>query len=130
MGLFDSIETYSPYSQQTKALENVIWKIIRSENFKADLSTYIRMEIESSKAKYSSGNNPNTLSYDMLTRGNVNMQAKMAANGYDVYGRTILQSNSNTGSNKNIYSTMKNRINYGRNPVKNDYRNRGQRDII
>lgn len=129
MGLFDAIETYSPYSQQTKALENLIWKVIKSENFKADLSTYIRMEIESSKAKYSSGNNPNTLSYDMLTRGNVNMQARMAANGYDVYGRTILQSNNNTGSNKNIYNTMKNRINYGRNSAVNDYRNRGQRSI-
>ena len=124
------METYSPYNQHTKNLENLIWKVIKSENFKADLSTYIRMEIEASKAKYSAGNNPNTLSYDMLTRGNVNMQARMAANGYDVYGRTILQSNSNTGSNKNIYSTMKNRINYGKNPAVNDYRNRGQRSII
>lgn len=130
MGLFDSLETYSPYNQQTKALENFIWKIIKSEAFKADLSTYIRMEIEASKAKYSAGNNPNTLSYDMLTRGNVNMQARMAANGYDVYGRTILQSNTNTGSNKNIYSTMKNRINYGRNPAINDYGNKGKRNII
>ena len=64
MGLFDSIETYSPYSQQTKAIENLIWKIIKSENFKSDLSTYIRMEIEASKAKYSAANNSNTLSYD------------------------------------------------------------------
>ena len=130
MGLFDAIETYSPYSQQRRAIENLIWQVIKSENFKSDLSTYIRMEIEASKTKYSAANNPNTLSYDMLTRGNVNMQAKMAASGYDVYGRTIMQSNTNTGSNKNIYSKMKNRINYGRNPVKNDYGNRGQRNIF
>jgi hypothetical protein len=120
---------YMPFDAQRQALENAIWSIIKSDGFKAELSNYIRLEIEASKAKYSTENNKNSLSYEMLTRGNVNMQAKMAANGYDVYGKTIIQSNSNNGSNKNIYQKMKNKINYGSNPT-TSYENRGSRSIM
>lgn len=130
MGLFDVLETAMPFNPERKQLENIIWNIIKSQDFKTELSNYIRIEIEANKHKYSTANNSNTLSYDMLTRGNVNMQAKMAANGYDVYGRTILQSNTPTGNNKSILNTMKNRINYGRNPATHDYGNKGSRRIV
>lgn len=119
---------YMPFDSQRKEMENLIWNIIKSPDFKNQLSTYIRMEIEASKNKYSKDNAGNTLSYDMLTRGNVDMQAKMAASGYDVYGRTLIPSNNSLGSNKNIYQNMKNKINYGRSPSKG-YENRGQRSF-
>lgn len=119
---------YMPFDSQRKEMENLIWDIIKSPDFKNQLSTYIRMEIEASKNKYSKNNSGNTLSYDMLTRGNVDMQAKMAASGYDVYGRTLIPSNNSLGSNKNIYQNMKNKINYGRSPSMG-YENKGQRSF-
>ena len=119
---------YMPFDSQRKEMENLIWSIIKSPDFKNQLSTYIRMEIEASKNKYSKDNAGNTLSYDMLTRGNVDMQAKMAASGYDVYGRTLIPSNNSLGSNKNIYQNMKNKINYGRSPSMG-YENKGQRSF-
>lgn len=119
---------YMPFDLQRKEMENLIWNIIKSPDFKNQLSTYIRMEIEASKNKYSKDNSGNTLSYDMLTRGNVDMQAKMAASGYDVYGRTLIPSNNSLGSNKNIYQNMKNKINYGRSPS-SGYKNKGQRSF-
>lgn len=119
---------YMPFDSQRKEMENLIWNIIKSPDFKNQLSTYIRMEIEASKNKYSKDNSGNTLSYDMLTRGNVDMQAKMAASGYDVYGRTLIPSNNSLGSNKNIYQNMKNKINYGRSPSMG-YENKGQRSF-
>lgn len=120
---------YMPFDSQRKEMENLIWNIIKSPDFKNQLSTYIRMEIEASKNKYSKDNAGNTLSYDMLTRGNVDMQAKMAASGYDVYGRTLIPSNNSLGSNKNIYQNMKNKINYGRSPSMG-YENKGQRSFV
>lgn len=119
---------YMSFDSQRKEMENLIWNIIKSPDFKNQLSTYIRMEIEASKNKYSKDNVGNTLSYDMLTRGNVDMQAKMAASGYDVYGRTLIPSNNSLGSNKNIYQNMKNKINYGRSPSIG-YENKGQRSF-
>lgn len=119
---------YMPFDSQRKEMENLIWNIIKSPDFKNQLSTYIRMEIEASKNKYSKDNAGNTLSYDMLIRGNVDMQAKMAASGYDVYGRTLIPSNNSLGSNKNIYQNMKNKINYGRSPSIG-YENKGQRSF-
>lgn len=119
---------YMPFDSQRKEMENLIWNIIKSPDFKNQLSTYIRMEIEASKNKYSKDNAGNTLSYDMLTRSNVDMQAKMAASGYDVYGRTLIPSNNSLGSNKNIYQNMKNKINYGRSPSMG-YENKGQRSF-
>lgn len=116
---------YMPFDSQRKEMENLIWNIIKSPDFKNQLSNYIRMEIEASKTKYSKDNAGNTLSYDMLTRGNVDMQAKMAASGYDVYGRTLIPSNNSLGSNKNIYKNMKNKINYGSSSSKG-YENKGQ----
>ena len=126
--MFDGLYDMSVMHRQKEFIKNIFLEFIRSAEGKAELGTYIRMEIEASKSKYAAQNNPNSLSYDMLTRGNVTMQHRMAANGYDIYGKTILSSN-NDFSNKNTYQKMKNRINYGRNPAVNDYRNRGSSSI-
>lgn len=120
---------YTPFDGQRKYIENLIWEIVKGPDFKNQLSTYIRMEIEASKAKYSKDNSGNTLSYEMLTRGNVDMQAKMAASGYDVYGRTLIPSNNSLGSNQSIYKKMKNKINYGPSPSKG-YENKGQHSFV
>lgn len=116
---------YLPFDAQRREIENLIWSVIKSNDFKNELSHYIRLEIEASKSRYLKENAGNTLSYDMLTRGNVDMQAKLAASGYDVYGRTLIPSNNSLGSNKNIYKNMKNKINYGRSSSE-PFENRGQ----
>lgn len=119
---------YTPFDYQRKAIETMVLEVMKSSDFKTQLSNYIRLEIESSKTKYSRENNSNTLSYEMLTRGNVDMQAKLAASGYDVYGKTLIPSNNSVGSNQNVYKKMKNKINYGSSPS-NGYINRGQRSF-
>ena len=116
---------YLPFDAQRREIENLIWSVIKSNDFKNELSHYIRLEIEASKSRYLKENAGNTLSYEMLTRGNVDMQAKLAASGYDVYGKTIVPSNNSLGSNKNIYKNMKNKINYGRSSSA-PFENKGQ----
>lgn len=115
---------YTPFQTQRDQLHQLIQQIIQDPSFKNQISAYIRMEIEASKTKYSKENYGGTLSYDMLTRGNVDMQAKMAASGWDVYGRTLIPSNKPM-TNNNVYKNMKNKINYGRSSSK-PYENRGQ----
>lgn len=115
---------YTPFQTQRDQLQELIHQIIQDPSFKNQISAYIRMEIEASKSKHSKENYGGTLSYDMLTRGSVDMQAKMAANGYDVYGKTLIPSNKPM-TNNNVYKNMKNKINYGRSSSK-PYENRGQ----
>lgn len=81
-------------------------------------------------ARIDSGRSKNGImqSYDELTSGNVNLQAKLAASGYDVYGRTILSGHKDT-SHKNVYRKMKNKIQYRSQP-RGGYDNRGDRTII
>lgn len=66
--------------------------------------------------------------FDELTSGNVDLQTKMAASGYDVYGRTILTGHKDT-SHDNLRRKMKNKIQYNRRPF-DGYRNRGDSSII
>mgnify|MGYP006363203999 FL=1 len=56
------------------------------------------------------------------------MQARMAASGYDIYGRTVLQGNK-SASNQNVYKKMKNQIKYGKVPHEG-YRNRGDFSVM
>lgn len=88
-------------------------------DIKAMLSKHIRVEMDNERAKYRG----QVQSYDSLTSGNVNMQQRMAASGYDIYGRTILMGNKRADNN-NTYKKMKNRIKYGRAP-QHGYYNRG-----
>lgn len=93
---------------------------LNNTEIKAELSKYIRVEMDNARTKYDGS----VQSYDSLTSGSVNMQAKMAASGYDIYGRTILNGNK-TATNNNVYRKMKNKIKYGTNPQEG-YKNRGK----
>lgn len=93
--------------------------LLEDTDVKATLSKHIRIEMDNERAKYRG----QVQSYDSLTSGNVNMQQKMAASGYDVYGRTILSGNARADNN-NTYKKMKNKIKYGRAPQQGYY-NRG-----
>lgn len=100
-------------------LKNLILTCLDDREIKAEIARQVRIEMDSERKKY----NGTVQSYDSLTSGNVNMQAKMAASGYDVYGRTIISGNYNANNN-NTYKKMKNKIKYGRSP-ENGYQNRG-----
>ena len=91
---------------------------------KAELTKQIRVQIDTERAKYRG----KTQTYDSLTSGDVNMQARMAASGYDTYGKTIID-NNNIFTNGNIYKKMKNKIVYGRAPEEG-YRNTGGKSIV
>ena len=105
-------------------LKNLILACLDDREIKAEIAKQVRIEVDNQRKKY----NGTIQSYESLTSGNVNMQAKMAASGYDVYGRTIISGNSNANNN-NIYKRMKNKIKYGRSP-ENGYQNRGGFTII
>lgn len=101
------------------AIVKLIIQAMDDERVKNELSKRIRLELDLQRTKYKG----NVQSYESLTSGNVNMQAKMAASGYDVYGKTIIAGNTQANNN-NLYKKMKNRIKYGRSP-ENGYQNRG-----
>ena len=101
-----------PGQAVSQEIVNLILAAFENDQVKAELSKKIRIEIDNQRTKYN-GSAPQ--SYESLTSGNVNMQARMAASGYDVYGRTYLTSNNNS-SNNNVYKKMKNKIKYGKAP--------------
>lgn len=97
--------------------------ILNDTEVKSELSKQIRVELDNQRTKYKG----QVQSYEALTSGNVNMQSRMAASGYDVYGRTLISGN-NDASNNSTYRRMKNKIKYGRAPQQGYY-NRGSRTI-
>lgn len=119
---------YYPGMNAQYQLNDLAKALMNNEEFKKEISNYIRLEIQSSKNS-SPRQNTSSLSYDMLTRGTVNMQARMAANGYDVYGKTIISSNQSSFRNDNHIKKMKNKINYGSNPA-DGKENRGSYKIV
>ena len=117
-------------SQISRDLARFIILLINDKDVSAELTRKIRTEVESiNRTNNLAKNHYNgpMLTYEALTSGNVNMQARMAASGYDVYGHTYLKENKNA-SNQNTYKKMKNKIKYGRSPQKG-YINRGQYTI-
>lgn len=100
-------------------LKQLILACLDDTEIKNEIARQVRIEVDNERKKYKG----TVQSYESLTSGNVNMQAKMAASGYDVYGRTIISGNSNVNNN-NTYKRMKNKIKYGRSP-ENGYQNRG-----
>ena len=100
-------------------LKNLILACLDDTEIKNEIAKQVRIEMDNERKKYKG----TVQSYESLTSGNVNMQAKMAASGYDVYGRTIISGNYNANNN-NTYKKMKNKIKYGRSP-ENGYQNRG-----
>ena len=100
-------------------LKQLILACLDDTEIKNEIARQVRIEVDNQRKKY----NGTVQSYESLTSGNVNMQAKMAASGYDVYGRTIISGN-HSANNNNIYKKMKNKIKYGKSP-ENGYQNRG-----
>ena len=100
-------------------LKQLILACLDDTEIKNEIAKQVRIEMDNERKKYKG----TVQSYESLTSGNVNMQAKMAASGYDVYGRTIISGNYNANNN-NTYKKMKNKIKYGRSP-ENGYQNRG-----
>lgn len=103
---------------------NLILAALSNNEIKAEISRQVRVEMDNQRTKYRG----TVQSYESLTSGNVNMQAKMAASGYDVYGNTIIGGNQNV-SNNNTYKKMKNKIKYGSSPHRG-YENRGGYHMI
>lgn len=102
-----------------KELVKLVLACFDDSEIKAEIARQVRIEVDNERKKYKGS----VQSYESLTSGNVNMQAKMAASGYDVYGKTIISGNSNANNN-NAYKRMKNKIKYGKSP-ENGYQNRG-----
>jgi hypothetical protein len=105
-------------------LKKMFLAALADTEIKAEISRQIRVEMDNQRNKY----HGTVQSYESLTAGNVNMQARMAASGYDVYGNTIIGSNKNT-SNVNTYKKMKNKIKYGKAP-QSPKENRGNTNIF
>lgn len=116
-----------PGQALSQDLVNMFMAALNNTEVKNELSKRIRIEIDNQRTK-TANYNGTVQSYESLTSGNVNMQAKMAASGYDVYGRTIIGSNTNA-TNQNVYKKLKNQIHYGRSPQEG-YRNRGSFRVI
>ena len=111
-----------PSQAVNQEIVNLILAALNNNEIKAEISRQVRIEMDNQRTKY----NGTVQSYESLTAGNVNMQARMAASGYDVQGRTIIGGNRNV-SNNNTYKKMKNKIKYGKAPQEG-YRNRGSFD--
>ena len=108
-----------PGMEINNQLRQLVLALTDDPAFKAEIAKHVRIEMDNERKKY----NGTVQSYDALTSGNVNLQAKMAASGYDIYGKTYMRNNKNT-TNDNTYKKMKNRIKYGRSP-ENGYQNHG-----
>lgn len=99
-----------------------IFNIFEDTEVKARITKEIRTEVDRQLARRNGYSKP--MSYDALTSGDVNMQARMAASGYDTYGKVYLKSNNATKTNESSYRKMKNKIKYGKSPQRG-YENRG-----
>ena len=108
-----------PGQTLSRDIINFMITALNNNEIKAELAKQIRVEMDSQRTKY----NGTVQSYESLTSGTVNMQARMAASGYDVYGNTIIKGNT-TASNNSVYQKMKNRIRYGKAP-QDGFRNYG-----
>ena len=108
----------------SKEIVNLILAALNDNEIKAEISRQIRVELDNERTKYKGS----VQSYSSLTSGSVNMQTRMAASGYDVYGNTIIGGNRNV-SNNNTYKKMKNKIQYGKSPQQG-YENRGGYHIV
>lgn len=116
-----------PGQKLPRDISQFIIQAINDTDVKAELHKQIRIEMDNVRIK-NGAYKGSMQSYDSLTSGNVNMQARMAASGYDIYGRTIIGSNY-SATNQNTYKKMKNKIKYGRSP-ENGYINRGSSTVI
>lgn len=116
---------WTPTTQMENQIFQIMLKAFENDKYKSELAARIRIEVDTAQSRYSGQN----MSYDALTQGNVNMQHRMAASGYEVYGNVRIRSNQATRSNMNVYRSMKNKINYGSGATQGVY-NQGSFRII
>lgn len=107
----------------SKEIVKLFISALNDTEVKAEISKQVRTQIDADRSR-----NGKITSYESLTATDVNMQAKMAASGYDVYGRTIMTGPPGT-TNQNVYKKMKNQIKYGRSP-QIGYENKGSHKIV
>ena len=103
---------------------SLIVAALNDTQVKAELSKQIRSEMDNESVQYKGKRQ----SYESLTSGDVNMQVRKAASGYDTYGRVAITGNNEFNKN-NTYKNMKNKIRYGKTPEEG-YRNRGGISIV
>lgn len=117
---------YIPGKRLNDELIDIFLTALNDDKIKAEMHKVIRTEMDNQRAKNLNGSQPQT--YESLTSGSVNMQQRMAASGYDIYGRTIIGGNYNA-TNNNTYRKMKNKIKFGRAP-QSGFGNRGKFSMI
>ena len=101
---------------------NMFLSAFQNNYVKAELAKQVRMQIDQRASQY----NGKVQSYDALIAGDVNMQNRLAASGYDVYGRTVIASKKTVYDNNNIYKKIKNKLRYRTgNAPDTGYQNRG-----
>jgi hypothetical protein len=116
---------YYPFKEISKDIIDLFLAVFQKTEIKAEIAKQVRTEIDTYRTK---SGKYDYASVDALTSGSVSMQQKMAASGYDVYGRTIMSSNKNVGSTANVYQRQRNKIHYGRRP-EIGYENQGNYTI-
>lgn len=87
----------------TQAEVNMFLSAFQNMHVKAEFAKQVRMQIDQRSNQYGG----KVQSYDALIAGDVNMQNRLAASGYDIYGRTVIASNRTVFNNNNIYKRIK-----------------------
>lgn len=115
------------FRQVSQDIVELFIAALNHEQVKAEIAKQTRVEIDNYTKKSMSSTAYGSQSYASLISGDVNMQMRMAASGYDVYGKTIITGNGPI-KNDNAFKKMKNKIRYGRAP-QNARLNRGAYSI-
>ena len=118
---------YIPGQRLSQDIIDIFIAAINDERVEAEIHKSIRTELDNERIKTMNGGTK-FQTYRSLTSGDVNMQAKMAASGYDIYGRTIVAANTPI-TNSNTYKKMKNKVKFGRAP-QSGFSNRGRFTVI
>lgn len=114
---------YVPGQRLSQEIVDMFIAAFNDDRVKAEMYKKMKTELDNDRLKYSYGGTK-FQNYNSLTSGDVNTQAKMAASGYEVYGRTLLEAN-NPYTNGNVYRKMRNKIKFGRAPQAG-FTNRGR----
>lgn len=118
---------YIPGKRLSDDLIEIFLTALNDDKIKAEVHKAVRTEMDNERMKNLNGGQK-MQSYASLTSGDVNMQQRMAASGYDIYGRTLITGNYNA-TNQNVYKKMKNKIKFGRAP-QSGFGNRGKFTMI
>ncbi len=120
---------YYPGQAIDKEIIKFFLAVLQTDEVKAEVARQARVEYDNQKRKnFQSNIRTGPQTYESLVSGDVNMQMRMAASGYDVYGRTYMSGNG-VFTNNNAYLKLKNSIKYGKAPQR-ARKNHGEHRII